>query len=118
MPQAVIHDYFTWQALGTLTGASVAVIIVSNTMRVLFKRDSPWVGFLVSVLMSFIGAYYSSSLISGLDYVLAFLNACLLFCTATGMNQAAVETKPTPEGQPKPYGARKVNWLSPWLRRT
>jgi len=117
MTQQLAQQYFTWQSLGTLGGASVGVVVVSNTLRVLLKRDSPWVGFIVSVLLTYVTAYYSSRLLSVLDFLLSFLNACLLFCTAAGVNHLALEAKPTPEGQPKPYGARQMKWLSPWFRR-
>lgn len=118
MNAAEINEtYFTWPALVTLGGSALAVIVVSNTVRALSKRDTPWVPFIVSIVVSFGVAHYTMALGQWIDYVLALLNSCLLFCTAAGMNQAGVELKPAPAGQPKPYGSRKVTWLSPWLRR-
>lgn len=117
MLQSVPQDYYTWTSLGTLAVASGAVVVVANTARKLLKVDSPWVAFIFSVLLTFYGAYRSGALNAADGFVLAFLNSCLLFCAAAGVNQTAIELTPRPEGTPKPYGARPVRWLAPWLRR-
>ena len=116
MEPASSQDFYTWSALGTLAGASGAVIVVSNTVRKLAKWDSPWAPFICSLLVVLGGGFQSGALSSFGDYALAALNACLLFCTATGINQAMLELKPVPEGEMRPYGRRQVPWLSPWLK--
>lgn len=110
-------QYMTWTSLGTLTGAVVAVVVVGNTARTLLKWDSPFVAFAVSLVIVYGTAYRAGALAAMDDWAIAFLNACLLFCTATGANDAAVAAKPKPAGQAKAYGARPVTWLQPWLTR-
>lgn len=112
------QNFYTWPSLGALTIAAGAVIVVANTVRTLLKLDSPWVAFVASAGIVFFGAFTSARLIGVPDYAIAFLNSCLLFCTATGANQALVAAKPQPEGKPRPYGRRPVKWLSPWIRTT
>jgi len=47
------------------------------------------------------------------DWVLAFFNACLLFCSALGVNEVGVATTNTPGS-----GFAKAKPLfEPWLRR-
>lgn len=111
------QEFYTWSALGTLTVASSAVVVVSNTVRNLMKRDSPWIPFMCAALVVF-GAGFQGAALNGIaDYAISFFNTCLLFCTATGINHSLLEFKPTPTGQMKPYGRRPVPWLSPWLKK-
>lgn len=110
------QDYYTWKSLGTLAIAAGAVLVVANTLRTLFRVDSPWVPFLVALGLTVFGAYSAGALQSPSDWVLAMLNSCLLFCTATGANHGLVAVRPRVEGEPRPYGRRPVRWLSPWLK--
>lgn len=114
-PQS-LQEYYTWKSLGTLAIAAGAVIVASNTFRTLLKIDSPWVPFVVSVGLTVIGAYSAAKLKSAPDWIITFLNSCLLFCTATGANQGLVAARPRAEGELRPYGRRPVKWLSPWLK--
>jgi hypothetical protein len=51
-------------------------------------------------------------------YFITFLNGCLLFCSAAGINETASKlAEPTPPGTVKPQGAAPVKWLSSWYRR-
>ncbi len=110
-------DFFTWTGIGSLTAAVAAVVVVTNTARHLLKIDSPWVAFVVSMVV-----VYSLALVNGVlhgpaDYVISFLNACLLFCTAVGANQSAVAGAGQRSGDPQAYGQRDIHWLQPWFRR-
>ena len=110
------QEFYTWSSLGTLAIAAGAVIVASNTLRTLFKIDSPWIPFAVSLIITAAGAYAASKLKTPPDWVLTILNACLLFCTATGAQQGLVAAKPRPEGEPRPYGSHPVKWLTPWFK--
>ena len=105
--------FFDFQSLGTYAGASLAVVVVSNTIRKLTKWDSPWPPFIVSQLVAFGLAFQHG--IHGLpDGLLAFLNGCLLFMTADGMQAVALTAK-NPAGGTRAFGAKPVPWLSRWL---
>jgi len=114
--QSMPQDYYTWSSLRTLAIAAGAVVVVSNTLRTLLKLDTPWIAFGISLLLIYIGAYSTGHLSTASDWALSFLNACLLFCTATGANQAFVAAKPRMKGKPTPYGRRPVKWLSAWFK--
>ena len=105
----------TWASLGTLAGAAVAVVVVANTVRKLTNWDSPWIPFIVSVLLVVGTTLPTGRLKEFTDWLLAGLNACLLFCTATGLNDQAVVVKIKVAGALRPFGARTVKWLQPWL---
>jgi hypothetical protein len=52
------------------------------------------------------------------DYLVAFFNACLLFCTATGAQEITVEgVKPRDAGTKELQSRREVRWLSSWVKR-
>jgi hypothetical protein len=111
-----MDNYFTWAGLGTLAGAVAAVVVVSNTLRVLIKVDSPWIAFVVSLLMVYGFAIVNHQLGSIAGYIISFLNSCLLFCSATGANQSAVAAGTRRAGDPEAFGSRPVRWLQPWFR--
>jgi len=111
------QQYFTWGSLATLASASAAVLLVTNTVHKIVGLTSPLVPFVVALLITIGGAYYANVLVGVDSWGLAFLNACLLFCTATGGQEILVEgTKPHPPEESKPQARGKVKWLSSWIR--
>lgn len=113
-----VEGFITWTSLGTIAGASAAILVVSNTIRKIFGIRSPIVPFAVALIITFGGAYKAAgSLPNFYDCGLAFLNSCLLFCTATGGQEVIVDIKTTkPEGKPERHGKKKIKWFSSWLR--
>jgi hypothetical protein len=111
-----VQEFFTWNSLGTIAGASAAVCIVTNTIRKLFSWSSPIVPFGVALIITVVGSWQIGTLQKIGDYGLAFLNSCLLFCTATGAQESAVEAlKPQKEAGPTRHGFRSLKWFSSWL---
>lgn len=109
---AAAPGYYTWDSLQTLAIATGAVIVVSNTVRMLVNVDSPWIPFLVAVALTVGGGVAGGHVGSVSDGLLAFLNACLLFCTAAGANKTLLKIR----APRKPaLSARPVTWLSDWL---
>jgi hypothetical protein len=109
---------FTLQSFATLGGATLGVVVVTNTFRKLTGRHSPWVPFTASVAISILGAHLAGSL-SGVGWLLALLNACLLFCTALGLNETVVDIANTPPpGMVSPQGRKPIKWLSYWVKRS
>jgi hypothetical protein len=110
-------DFFTWATLGTLAAASGAVVVVSNTVRRFTRLTGPVVPFVVSLLITFGGGARSHALGNWSDWVLTFLNSCLLFCTATGAQETVVAGA---QGQTpntlQPQGARRTPFWSSWVR--
>ena len=111
-----MDEYFTWASLGTLAGAVAVVVVVTNTVRTLLKIDTPWVAFVVSILLVYGLAVANHALASISGYLISFFNASLLFCSATGANQSAGAASTRPAGDTEAYGTRPVRWLQPWFR--
>lgn len=113
-----VQNFFTFESFGTLGGASVAVIVVSNTYRTLFNSDSAMPAFIASVMISFVGAYSSDSWKGVPEAFLILLNSCLLFCAALGILETGlgIKNKPMP-GEIREFARSKVAWFSPWFKR-
>lgn len=113
-----IQSFFTYQSFGTVAGASFAVVILTNTYRTLAKSDSPIPAFVASLLIAFFGAYQAGNWKGLGEAFLILLNACLLFCTALGIQEVAVGTRNRPPpGAVKAHGRVAVSWLSHWFKK-
>lgn len=110
-------DFFTIQAILTLTGAAAAVLIVTNTFRKLFKIQSPWIAAVLSMIFVYAGAYRTDALSDWVCWLLMFVNGCLLFCTTAGVQEAAVAAvAPRPAAGAPPQIRPPVKWLSSWFK--
>ena len=109
--------FFTWASLGTVTGAALVVVIVSNALRKAWRIRKPWLPFVVSLIVAFAGAAAAKTLGAWADYLVTFFNACLLFCTATGMHETVVAGAKGDDGDKAQLHLRKpVSFLSSWVR--
>ena len=113
-----INNFFTMQSIGTLAGASASVVIISNSYRMLTKSNSVKPPFIISIIVSFIGAYEANSWMGVTEIFFIFLNGCLLFCTALGAQETTVgiANRPAP-GTVTAQGRKPVKWLSSWFYR-
>lgn len=111
-------EFFTFASILALGGASLGALVVTNTFRKLVPRLSPLiVCFMISGLICFIGAWQLGKLAQPADFLIAFINSCLLFCTTTGMQEFSTgAAKPKPVGRAKPHGAERRPWLSSWVQ--
>jgi len=83
-------DFFTTASLGTLAGATGAVYSICGTIQRVFNFNPRWLALLVSILISYLGAYLTQSMGDPVTkYFVALVNGFLLFATATGTNQIA-----------------------------
>lgn len=110
-------NFFDLKSIGSFAGASLAVLIVGNTIRMLFKWDSPWPAFLASVLLAILVASQLNKLATPVDWLVIFLNSCLLFCNASGVQEIGrFVTTPTPVGGAKKQSG-KINFFSSWFQK-
>jgi zinc transporter ZupT len=110
-------DFFTPASIGTFTGATGAVWILGNTLRKLTGRDLKGLAFVVSLVVAYVAAYAAGALSNLLAYFLVFLNGCLLFMTAGGVQGWASEsTTPTEAHKPKVHGRHSLKFLTPWFK--
>jgi len=87
-PTGIPGDFFTAASLGTLAGATGAVYIICGTIQKVFNFNPKWLALLVSVLISYLGAYLTASVNDQVTkYIIALLNGFLIYASATGTNQ-------------------------------
>lgn len=108
------NQFVTVASIGTFTGATGAVWAVSNTLRRAFNIDRPYIPLLVSIVVAY-AIVISSGSHSVLDYVLALVNACLLFLSAAGVQQAASADLTSGRGTQR-HGRQRVTWFTPWIQ--
>ncbi len=110
--------FFDPQSIMTLGGASFAIVVVSATARKLFRLDTPWFAFIVAMAITLGGAYHAGTLKGLFQFFLAFINGCLVFFTALGLNETVAQTvnKPAP-GNVSPQSARPKRWIQSMFRR-
>lgn len=113
------ESFFTMDTFGTALGCSGAIVILTNTFRTLTRRTTPLVPFVISLIVGFVVAgVFAGKLHSGADWLLAFLNSCLLFTMATGGQETvAAAGKAQEPGGVTRQSAKPVRFFSSWLRR-
>jgi len=91
-------ELFTPLNIATFGIAVAAVNSAANALRAMFGLDPRKTAFIASLVIAY--------LIVGMkpappwyEWILAFFNACLLFCSATGANETAAVLTPAPPGK-------------------
>ncbi len=102
------NEFFTLQALATFGGITFAVTVIVNTFRSLTNRDAKFFAFIVSLALCF--AIGWSTFRQPLDYLIALLNGCLIYCTSMGLNNQ-VNISTTPSKQPPTRGGERSQFL-------
>jgi len=109
---AVTDQLFTSVNIVSVGIATAAVNVAANTLYKLIKLPTKWTAFAAALLIAYIVVFISSQR-QWYDWVLAFFNACLLFCSALGINEiGAAALSPPGRGFAKPEGFIK-SWLKP-----
>lgn len=106
------QQFVTTTSILTFGGASVAVLVVSTTIQRVVGKTWILVPFATAMVVGFVAAQASSALSGPLDWLVAFVNSCLLFCTATGANELATNR---PAGGTTPQGRPRGKWLVSWF---
>ena len=79
-----ISNFLTLESLATLGGTTLATIVVSNTYKVIFKKDPKIFALIFSIGICLLFAIYSHA--EPINYLVAVINGCLVFCSAFGLN--------------------------------
>jgi 4-amino-4-deoxy-L-arabinose transferase-like glycosyltransferase len=110
------QDLYTIATLGTFAGSSGAVLILYNTFRRLFNKESVWIAFIISLTVSVIVAIATSSLTDLAGFFLVILNGCLLFSSAAGTQELIAHqgSNGKTKGFTEPNKQRKLS--SSWFR--
>ena len=107
-PTPVADQLFTRVNIVSVGIAGTAVNVVANTLYKLVKAPPKWTAFISALVIACIIVSLSSNQ-KWYDWALAFLNACLLYCSALGIN--VVGGKLTPGGQ---GSVRPDKFFKPW----
>ena len=110
-----VQDFFTIGSFGSLAGATVIVSVLTNTFRLLFGLSPRWFAFVASLTVVMVGGCLAGALNSTLEWVLASLNGCLVFCTSAGV-QEGVSAAKNPEHRVASRSKTPVKWYSSWFR--
>jgi hypothetical protein len=112
------ESFFTMDTFGTAVGCSGAIVILTNTFRTLTRRTSPLIPFIFALIIGFLVAgVFAGKLHSAFDWLLAFLNSCLLFTMATGGQETIVSAgRAQGPGGVTQQAAGPVHFFSSWLR--
>ena len=81
------NDFFTAQSLLTFGGATLATFLVPNALQRAMNFNPRWLAFSVAeaiCLIIVINQWWQGVATSPVDFVVAFVNGCLVFCSAVG----------------------------------
>lgn len=108
-------DFVTTASIVTFGGATTAVWIISNAVRVAVHRYWPALPLMTGLAVAFVLASSTDHLHTLLDYFIAVVNGCLLYLTAMGVQQASNADVKGVEGARR-HGKQPVTWRTPWIR--
>jgi zinc transporter ZupT len=112
MSATLTGQLFTAVNIGGVTIATSAIIVVTNTLYTLLKLSPKWTAFATALIIAYLNVIFSSDP-QWYDWGLAFLNACMLFCSALGLNEIVVASKKTSEKEV----AGPSGFFKTWLQK-
>jgi hypothetical protein len=106
-------DFLNTQTLLALGGATTAVTVVSNVIRRLTRRMTPWIPFVVSLVVVLAVTLSTADVGEPVTWLLAAINACLVFTASSGVQDVVVQA-----ATPRAAVSRRAStqfWLAPWF---
>lgn len=79
---ALPNEFFTFQSMLTLTGATGAVYVICNGLQRAFNFNPKWLALAIAEAIALIGTQQTGG--TGIDYFVAVVNGFLIYCTAAG----------------------------------
>ena len=113
-----VNDFFTLQSLQTFGGATLATTILANTFRSLTNKNPKIFAFVASILLCIIIAFLQKEQLE--RYFIVFINGCLVYCTATGLNNQVSSIKKERDTQVRTRRGHQpirnviANFFKPW----
>jgi hypothetical protein len=87
MPDTPVDQFYTWESLRTLAGATGGTFAVTNALSTAFDFSPKWLGLAVAQAICVGTLAYIGRLRA--DWPVAVLNGCLVFLSAAGATGAA-----------------------------
>jgi hypothetical protein len=107
-------DFFTASMFGTLMGCVVVVWVVSNVLSGVFGIEPKFTGFVVSIVVAYVGLFLSEEK-GKVHYVIAFFNGCLIYATVVGGTSFTPYFNSQTAGKEKEKISIKAALTSPWV---
>lgn len=107
-------DFFTWQMLATVAGATAATVLIVDVARAAFGFSARWLALVVAAVVSLavwvvVGDYTVNT---GL---LALLNTFVVYAAATGSQAVIGGIGKTPQDAVRDaMPIDNANWRAPW----
>ncbi|MHC1733839.1 MAG: hypothetical protein AB9888_17645 [Bacteroidales bacterium] len=76
----------------TLAGETTVVFLLCNTIQAVFNFKPKWFVLLISIIVAIVGVVFTGNP-TIIDYVMGFLNGCVICLTALGSN-SVINVKP------------------------
>ena len=112
---APVEEFFTVTSISSLGVAAVAVNVTANALYRYGQLAQKKTAFVNALILAYLNVFLKPHP-HWAEWLLAFVNGCLLFCTAMGINDV-VEQKP-PVGGPRGLApleeAPRESFFSSW----
>lgn len=110
--------FFTEESVLSISGATLAVVVVTNGLRQAFGWAPAWLGLIIAQLLALAGALSQYQM--WLDIVIAVLNGFLIYMAALGSNEVARQQPSRPRlSGPIPASrrdlTRRQRFFAPWF---
>lgn len=109
--QPITNALFTPANIAGVGVATGAVTVFTSALYKLAKLPQRWTAFIAALAIAYVVIFLSTAP-HWYDWVLAFFNACLLYCSSLGVNEMVSSPTSTPG---KGFAATEPFFTS-WLR--
>lgn len=92
-----VDALFTSTNIISVGVATLAVNVTTNTLHSLFKFPPKFTAFIAALVIAYVVVAIETGP-AWYEWVLAFFKACLLFCSATGINELGAAATGNPPG--------------------
>ena len=107
-------DFFAASTFGSLMGCVVVVWVVSNVLSGVFGIEPKFTGFIVSIVVAYVGLFLSEEK-EKVHYVIAFFNGCLIYATVVGGTSFTPYFNSTTASKGQKKISVKAALTSPWV---
>lgn len=94
-------EFFTTTSIASLAVSTTMVVVAVRPLNQIFKLPKLGTAFFISLILAYLNVILKENA-EPLDWLIAFFNGCLIFCTAVGMNEFAANGRSTKRKQAFP----------------
>jgi len=105
-------EYFTWQYLATVAGATAAVLIITNAIAMAFDFRAKWLALAVAFVVQLAVWLVTSRTAEGAG--LALINTFVIYLAAGGANQIVYSQRAKSDRLEFAMPDKEGNWRTFW----